>query len=384
MFITNKIGPRANGFRGHTASDITISELFGRDNILFSSGRDAIYYALKLILEKKGSIRILLPSYLCSSIFESILPLKKVSIYFYKLNKNLQIDTTDLLKKIKRHQIDVLYIIHYFGFIDLQFKEILKFCKIHQIIVIEDCAVSLFTKLDGEYLGSFGDFGIFSLGKYFSLPDGGALKINSGFTKSTKIKVGRLNRSSFFRGLIKQFLLYLIEKFNFPYAFYGNNQLYFKLKFLIQKIKSLSARKSNNLFSYQPFYISKFSKYILSKADIGQLIKIRRANFEVFLSIFKNFSNISFLYDYLPEQTCPFLFPFLVKNRDEIRGKFLDLRIEPAILWRSDKLWEKFIDKEEFSNSYWVSKQILCLPIHQNIRERELNYIIKVVTEILK
>lgn len=366
--------------------DIKTRGLLENQTILFSQGREAIYYSLKLILDKKKSVRILLPSYLCSSIFEPILSLNNIEFYFYKLDKKLQINRVDLFEKIKKHKINVLYIIHYFGFVDPYFKKILEFSKSYKIRLIEDAAVSLFSKWNNKYLGSWGDFGIFSLRKYLPIPDGGMLKINTNVNHCSHIKIGRLNKKMFYRRLIKKFILSAVEKLRLPPRLYNDNQIYFKIKALFDKLKSTNTKdKMDSLFSQQcrPYFISRFSKYLLFRTDTEQLIKTRRKNFKILLDIFKNFSNVYPLYNHLPDETCPFVFPFIAENQDKLKQDLIKSKVDPLVLWHSDNLWDKFIDKKEFADSYWISDRILCLPVHHNIKNKELKYMIKVISRIL-
>src|SRR5439155_6559464 len=49
------------------------------------------------------------------------------------------------------------------------------FCEAHRLRLIEDCALSLFSRENGTWLGSVGDLALFSVYKTLPLPHGGFL-----------------------------------------------------------------------------------------------------------------------------------------------------------------------------------------------------------------
>jgi perosamine synthetase len=59
-------------------------------------------------------------------------------------------------------------------------KPIVRLCKKHKIALIEDCAQSWGAKVDGQWVGTFGDFGCFSLNdfKHIGCGDGGLIVTN--------------------------------------------------------------------------------------------------------------------------------------------------------------------------------------------------------------
>ena len=55
--------------------------------------------------------------------------------------------------------VSALYVIHYFGF-PQPLRLARSFCDAHRIALIEDCALSLFSRDDGVWLGSVGDLAL--------------------------------------------------------------------------------------------------------------------------------------------------------------------------------------------------------------------------------
>jgi len=71
-------------------------------------------------------------------------------------------------------------VVHLYGFIIPDIKEIAEFCKDNNLILIEDVAQALGTDINGKKAGTFGDFGIFSFHSHknmTTLGEGGMLVV---------------------------------------------------------------------------------------------------------------------------------------------------------------------------------------------------------------
>lgn len=72
-----------------------------------------------------------------------------------------------------------IVVIHEFGYPHPGLRELLALARERGIPLIEDCAHSLDSTLDGAPLGSFGDFAIFSLSKVAPVAAGGVLVVTA-------------------------------------------------------------------------------------------------------------------------------------------------------------------------------------------------------------
>src|SRR5262249_25806204 len=75
------------------------------------------------------------------------------------------------------HDPDVLFVIHYLGW-PQPISELASLCRRRGIILVEDCALSLLSEVDGRPLGTFGDYAIFCLYKTLPVPNGALLVAN--------------------------------------------------------------------------------------------------------------------------------------------------------------------------------------------------------------
>lgn len=140
-----------------------------------SFGRTALYAGLKAI-DVKGK-EVILPSFICAVVRHAVtiaggIP-KFVDVDFDTFTYNL-----DALKKNVTEKTKAIIIPHYFGHVATNLEAVNKIAKQNGIILIEDCAHSLGAKLNGEKIGAFGDFSIFSLTKGMVNFGGGLLATN--------------------------------------------------------------------------------------------------------------------------------------------------------------------------------------------------------------
>ncbi len=141
------------------------------DGIPIRSARAAVIVALKALGLPPGS-RIGVPLYCCPVVFKAIKAADCVPRFLDIDPETFCLSPQDL--RAKSSGIEAVIAVHMFG----------NLCDMPKILdimkgkpVIEDCAQSIGSKLDGRACGSFGDISFFSFrsGKYLSVGEGGAL-----------------------------------------------------------------------------------------------------------------------------------------------------------------------------------------------------------------
>lgn len=138
----------------------------------YASGRAALYQILKYLKEQHGTVRVLLPDYLCDTI---LVPIRKLELAceFFPLNDKLEFDPASFSKIYKKDS--AILLINYFGLEDL--SEQLAFIRNidNDAIIIEDDVQAYY-----EFKKPLGnvDFKYTSLRKTFAIPDGGLVKTN--------------------------------------------------------------------------------------------------------------------------------------------------------------------------------------------------------------
>jgi len=141
------------------------------EGIPIRSARAAVIVAIQALGIRQGS-RIGVPLYCCPVVFKAIKAAGCVPWFLDIDPGTFCLSLQDL--RAKRSGIDALIAVHMFG-------NLCDMPKVLEIMegkpVIEDCAQSIGSRLDGQASGSFGDISFFSFrsGKYLSVGEGGAL-----------------------------------------------------------------------------------------------------------------------------------------------------------------------------------------------------------------
>lgn len=135
------------------------------------SARNAIIIALKSLNLPLGS-RIGVPLYCCPVVFKAIKAADGTPQFIDSDSRTFCVSIEDLSRKSTK--LDALIAVHMFGNL-CDMPNLLRVMKGRP--VIEDCAQSLGSILNGRVAGSFGAIAAFSfrLGKYLSSGEGGAL-----------------------------------------------------------------------------------------------------------------------------------------------------------------------------------------------------------------
>src|SRR5262245_13919179 len=135
------------------------------------SGRVALYHGLPHLDLPPHSV-ILVPNYHQGVEIDALVA-AGYKLRYYRVGQQLEIDLCDVERRLDA-EVSALYVIHYFGF-PQPIARLRAFCDAHGLKLIEDCALSLFSRDGSQWLGSAGDLAIYSVYKTLPLPHGGFL-----------------------------------------------------------------------------------------------------------------------------------------------------------------------------------------------------------------
>ena len=147
---------------------------------LTPSGRDAIYEVLIRLPQKK----VVIPAYTCMAVVEAVMLAGKEIIYCESDN------TTYNSEYIESIGPDCIVLAtHQYG-LPCNIQEIAEKCKEQGAILIEDCATSMGTTVNGKKTGTYGDFAIvsFNASKMLSVPPVGGVLIGKNKELIDRIK----------------------------------------------------------------------------------------------------------------------------------------------------------------------------------------------------
>lgn len=266
-------------------------------NIKFSSGRSALFSILCDIEKKRGiKGRILLPSYLCNSITQTIID-AEWRFDFYELDSTLHIelDSSDAFSNY-----DTILLINYFGLLDLDndISILRKLCT--HLVIIEDDVQAFYNM---EY--SKADYSFCSLRKWFPCIDGAITK-PSNIPPLNK-KCSLWSHYKFAGNILKSYSGYVDDSLILELLRHGENLL--ENEYLTE--------------------CSSVSRIIFSNLKLERIAQIRKENAKVLHCELARM-NIPHLYN---EDAVPLFIPIFIENRDELRKDFFDRKIFTPKHW---------------------------------------------------
>ncbi|MFX0202075.1 MAG: aminotransferase class I/II-fold pyridoxal phosphate-dependent enzyme, partial [Candidatus Hodarchaeota archaeon] len=354
----------------------------------FYSCRYALAAALKNIITSPKD-NILLPSYNCSTEIDPVLSVGAKPI-FYRVTRELNIDIDDLVLKINKNTKAIL-VTHYFGF-SLPLNEIKNICEERNILLIEDCAHSFLSQADGHYLGSTGDFAVFSLWKILPVPDGGLLVVNNPRIQFSLKKVAPpLFPFLYVAGKMLSHISYdhLDLRTISMKLFLRSVFLALKAARLFMRgLKKLTGKGRLHLLipdSYEflseaiKLEISKFSKRIIESSDLKSIKNVRRNNYKYLHQNIKRIHGIKLVFDELPDGTNPLFFPIIVKNRKNLYQRMKQKGVVTFPFW---EVFHKEVPWDKFPDAVFLKNHLLGLPVHQDLTQRNLDYLLETLDQI--
>jgi dTDP-4-amino-4,6-dideoxygalactose transaminase len=278
-----------------------------------SSARSAMLFILlsKIKYDHRG---ILLPAYIGLSKIEGsgvFDPIRKSQIdyCFYRVNKYLIPDLDDLEEKLSSGKFQLVFLIHYFGLPQTNVEKFVELCHKYKVQVIEDCAHTLLGGLEGQLLGRYGDYSIFSIHKSISTLDGG---------------------------------------------------------FLIDNTDMLDTSALPEDLKISPDTLAEFAN-----TDIASSSKSRLNNYIIVREWLKTIPQLEPFFKELPLGAVPLNCPVIVSEgkREEFYFKLVQRGILPTALYHT---LIPEICPIKFPDSYFISNNILNLPTHPDILESDL------------
>ncbi|WHY33858.1 aminotransferase class V-fold PLP-dependent enzyme [Cytobacillus firmus] len=291
----------------------------------YDSAREGMFDLLNSMKNDNLIDTLFLPGYIGwspregSGIFDPINRLEGLSVQYYKMTPDLNIDLNDLSQRIEdigKSKFAVLAV-NYFGFIDLRIKEVADTVKKKSGLLIEDNAHGFFTYQYTEENHSDATF--FSLHKMFPFKNGGSLIVKNSKLKSLKY-----------------------------------------------------SGKSMTDVEYNPW-----------KYDVKYIAKLRKENYEVLDNIIHNEEVSEYftpLKDCLLPGNIPQTYPVCIKkgNRDKIYELMNEAGFGVVSLYHT--LIEP-LRNSEYQTSIELSKCIMNLPVHQDVNKDKYKDMIKLLVK---
>src|SRR5712691_7753163 len=289
------------------------------------SGRVALYQGLPSLRLPPAST-ILVPSYHEGVELDTLLAAGH-RLRYYRVDEALRINLADVERRLDA-SVSALYVIHYFGF-PQSLTALRSFCDAHGLRLIEDCALSLFSRADGTWLGSVGDLALFSVYKTLPLPHGGFMATKAPRSAAALAPAPRFSTLAQALDLLHQGVeasaWWRLEKWWTRASRRAARMIRWQRDGIVA---SGGARWDSRLLDYgaSPWIVP-----LMRFMDRDAVIARRRANYERLASRLRG--HVSFPFPELRAGTCPLFFPVMVPEKVRFQQELERLGVQSVNLW---------------------------------------------------
>lgn len=161
--------------KAYTSNAAAFEEYTGIQNFIpLSRGRLAGYFATKCSVSQNKR-KVVMSAFTIFDLVNMVI-LGGGEPHFVDTDKGGVHLSLETVKSAIDDETAAVFVTHYHSS-NPDIEEIARFCKSKGIFLIEDCAISLGSRVNGQHVGSFGDFALFSFGlfKFVSTYYGGGV-----------------------------------------------------------------------------------------------------------------------------------------------------------------------------------------------------------------
>ena len=332
-----------------------------------TSGAIAIDLAAS-VLKLKSSDEVIIPSHTYCA---TALPFTRYKVKIRWVDINRDDFTIDLehLKKIISKKTKAIVAVHLYG-LPCEIDKIKKICDKKKIVLIEDCAQSLGSKIRGRNVGTYGDMSIFSFHQQknmTTLGEGGMLLVNN--KKFQKYIPGlRHNGHRAYKNKKKYWLPAMVDVFEdlknvTPFNFPMTEIQACTGFYLLDRVKKLNGARN-----------------IRARKIINSLKEFKFLKFQ---KIKKNFYNSYHLLPvYFDDKIINFTRDQFIDLMSKKYGIQLIIQYHPLDKYHFFK--KRYKSKNDLKNTYNFYKNMFSIPFHVWMSEKQINYIISCFKKELK
>lgn len=335
--------------------------------------RNVIYHLFRALKLRSDEV-VLVPDYHSGAEVWAIRA-AGACVRYFPIQRNLDVDL-DVLAQICTSNVRVLYLIHYLGW-PQPMHELVSLCRERGIILIEDCALSMFSEMDGQPLGTFGDYAVFCLHKSLPVPHGGLLVQNRNVLEDLiRLELEPCTALS----LAGRSAELLVERFR------GRSDALGKTLRSLKRgagrilssvgIERLPVGDISPDFSSVGFELANMNigmsplcHRLLRGLDYEAIYNRRRENFLLMRERLVN--KVSVLREDMQEGVCPMFFPILVSDKTSAARALRERGVDAIEFWNYGY---PEAQGESSWNARFLREHLLELPIHQDITPEQVEY----------
>ena len=365
----------ADLLRRTPATATTAFPLNAPGRLPFYRARNGIYHLFRTLVESRPGLTVLAPDYNSGN---EILAMRAAGarIHYSHVDRRMQLDPDAIARLCDRHRPDVLYVIHYIGWAQ-PIAALADLCRARNMLLVEDCALSLLSAPAGLRLGGFGQWSVFCLYKTLPLPTGALLVQNGPRLEALeRLQLREVGPAS----VAGRTAELLVQRMRGRASSVGA-ALQLAKRGLGRIAGALDVRRANvgdigfNLDEVD-LAMSPVSRRLLDGFDVLDIRRRRIANYRRLESLLD--PRVIRVFPDLPDGACPLFFPILVPDKPAA-ARALQRRGVDAL-----EFWNESMESgdEMGDDARFLRAHVLELPVHQDLTERQLTYLARQVSDV--
>jgi dTDP-4-amino-4,6-dideoxygalactose transaminase len=382
--MASVIGTYVPMYQGLSATDFVRPASTGTDcfpfnvphRLPFYRARNAIYHLFRALLETNPGLTVLAPDYNSGN---EILAMRAAgaTIRYCPVRGDMTLDPEDVERYCQIHNPDLLYVIHYAGW-PQPMPALVDLCRRRGMLLVEDCALSLLSEMDGRPLGSFGDWSVFCLYKTLPLPNGALLVQNGPRLESLeRLRLRDAGSASVLGRTAELFVQRIRSRANGLGA-----ALQVVKRGMGRAAGALEVRRANvgdigfNLADVD-LAMSGLSRRLITKLDFAD---IRRRRVENYRRLAERLDpTVIRMFPMVPDGACPLFFPIVVSDK-HLAAEALRARGVDAVEFWNDSCEPG--GHEMGTDARFLRRHVLELPIHQDLTARHIDHVARQVSAL--
>jgi perosamine synthetase len=338
----------------------------------FYFARNGLWHLVKLLgLEGR---EILMPSYHHGVEVEALMA-AGARLRFYRVDRKMNVDLADVERRIGP-ETAALHLTHFVGFPG-PIREMKAIAERHGLLLIEDCAHALLTRVNDEPLGQVGDVAVFCLYKGLPVPNGGAVVVNNPTLGNVPV-LPSPPVSSTLSLMAASMLRNVALRGGWP----GRTLRQVALRagkgtLRASKVEPVLTGSANFNPEHLPLGMTRLALRIGLSHDLDRVRETVRRNY---LYLQEQLGEIVPPLVPLPPGAVPLFYPLVTEDSKAMVTEMLARGIEATEFWHGP---HPACDVRQFPDVAWLRKSIMEVPCHQDISMTTLRRIAGVVREIL-
>lgn len=365
-----------------------------RHRLHTTSGRAALACALRHMAAAHGSA-VGVPTYHCPTMIAPVV-MAGLRPQFYPITDEGLPRLGALLDSQGKSLVQALLVPHYFG-VPRNLEPVQQWCRMHGVLLIEDCAHTYFGMAGDRPVGCWGDYAIASISKFKPVPEAGILLLepkpdqaielsSTAWLHELKAAFTVIERALSFGRLAGLGVLYR--------ATMGLRKLLKREHRVITDITQPIIPSSQTIGTNNEQAIaycdmdrsfrhpSRVARLLATCLPEGPIVAARRRNYQRFLQAFGALDGATPLSQHDMRDGAPYVFPLLVRDEDRAHHLYHHLRISGYAVFRWDTLWPGTPSLAGDAGQLWSHRiiQFLC---HQSLGEADIERTVREVQRLL-